>query len=76
VNEVQGKGLGLISTKEVPKGQLLFQEKPYVITPAYQVIGLSFDYIIAFNFFFNCSFSRPHIAAVPIKRRSPMPGNF
>jgi hypothetical protein len=37
VVEIPGKGMGLISLDDIPKGQVLFQETPYVVVPSFQV---------------------------------------
>lgn len=47
-----GKGLGLISTDFIPKNEIIFQERPYVIVPSFQVRYLSF-FILFLLLLFN-----------------------
>jgi hypothetical protein len=41
VKDFGSKGLGLVSTDEIPKDEIIFQEKPYVIVPSFQENGLN-----------------------------------
>jgi hypothetical protein len=41
VKDFGGKGLGLVSTDDIPKNEIIFQEKPYAFVPSFQERGLT-----------------------------------